>query len=215
MLRAIAIYQLNDEGFVRDKAEIKPGTYFNPNEALTNFEKETLPKFVDDQKLLAETSMYSDKSKDGEFYYLQWLPERNRLLLIISQKELFEKEPRYLLINVNHVDQRGDKVKTTLKDILVNPMGYTGMDLLTHAVRKDVEELKVVVLNARNTLLERGEKVETLEAQSARLFTASKEFRDRSEELKNSFTCCGGVQNTVNEAVEKIRVINNPTNNTL
>lgn len=208
MLRAIAIYERKEDGaFVQVQAVQKPGTLFFPNNDLRNFEQTMLPKLAHNAELLSGEKMFSDKCNE-EFYYADWIPERNRLLVVISERELFDVEPRYLLININHVDQRADKVDTTLQDILRNPLGYTGRDIFTQALMRNVEDLKVVVLNTKNVLLERGEKIENLNEQAERLFASSVEFRERSQELKDSYTCCGGVKNYVKDTTDKLRVVN-------
>lgn len=209
MLRAIAIYDRKDDGeFDQVQAAQKPGSLFFSNTALSDFKKTILPQLVKDEKLFSGEKMFSNKCEEG-FYYADWIPETNHLLVVISERELFDVEPRYLLINVNHVDQRSDKVATTLLDILRNPLGYTGRDILTEALKRNVDDLKVEVINTKNILLERGSKIENLNEQSERLFASSVEFRERSEELKDSYTCCGGVKNYVKESTDKLRIVNN------
>ena len=208
MLRAIAIYEYNneDESFKSIDVAVKPGTLFFPNNALSDFEQTTLPKLQENGRLMSGDKMFDDKCGE-EFYYLQWIPERTHLLVVISERELFEMEPHYLLINVNHVDVRSERVRTTLNDILRNPLGYTGRDLITHSLLEDVGELKALAINTKNLVMERGERVETLAEKSERLYVSSVEFQNRAEELKNSFSCCGGVRNSIKTATDKLRIV--------
>lgn len=208
MLRAIAVYEYNDEAeeFKPIKTAIKPGTLFFPNHTLSDFENTTLPKLKENDRLMSGYKMFDDKC-DQEFYYVQWIPERKHLLVAISERELFDAEPRYLLININHADVRSDKVKTTLTDILRNPIGYTGRDIFTQAILHDVNDVKAIAINTINMLLERGERVQTLVEKSERLYVSSVEFQGRAEELKNSFSCCGNAKNTIKTAANKLRIV--------
>lgn len=209
MLRAIAIYERDEEdgSFTLIKsAKKEPDTLFFKNTVISDFEKMSLQKMMGKDEFLSSDGIMADKSNQ-EYYYMQWIPERRHLLVVMSARVLDKSEACYLLININHVDVRSDKVKTTLNDIVVNPIGYTGRDIFTQAILQNVNDLKVVAINTKNLVMERGVRIQTLDEKSEDLFASSVEFKERAEELKNSYTCCGGVKNAINNTANKMRIV--------
>jgi hypothetical protein len=194
MLRAVAIYELSEEDqqFKLVKfAKARQG-FFAAND-LETFEAKTLPEITRD---LSAEKLYNKKIDDG-FHYASWTPETRHLHVAISSRELTELAPYYLLINVRHVDERGEKLRATLDDIRLNYIGYIEHDILIKGTQDQLAAVRAQLLKNMEAALRRGELLENLEAKTEDLTESSKKFKLQATELKNSYTCCGGVKSAL------------------
>ncbi|HTM64077.1 MAG TPA: hypothetical protein VL360_06205 [Gammaproteobacteria bacterium] len=193
MLRAIAVYEWDRQtgNFNRICEVEKPGSVFAPNHDLAYFDGNSLPELRTKAGLLSGEKIFSDLSvTESVYYYARFVPDTNHLHVLISRKELHDLEPYYLLVNVNHAEQ--GKVSFKLTEILRNPIGYTGRDMLPGEVLQKIEKVKVEALNAKAALDERGEKVETAQQRSEVLFGKSLRALDNANRVNDEMSCCGG-----------------------
>jgi hypothetical protein len=184
---------LNAIGIYLDCRETKPGVFQKVNAApqhkgglfssnpLANLEKHSLTQLP---PILELNSLYSFHV-NAEFHYI--LKTGKFLLTIASRKELFPKELAFLFKNIEHVQLRPATVKVTLDDIVANPLGFIGKDILVGKVLQDVQELKVIALNDMDKMLDRGQKLEELYPRTIKLQDESLKFKEQAEKLNK---CC-------------------------
>lgn len=207
MLRAIAIYDRNEQDgtFTRKEAAEKPGTFLIPNRDLKYFESFVLHQCNNNQDLLSGDVIFTSKrepvkgilsmfydANDTEYYYGQYIPEEKYLIILISTRELFDKDSDMLFRNVNNIYQNRIP-NTTLATILTNPIGGLGRDMLLHETRKNIAETKKIALKAKAAAEVRGEEIQTLSNNADDIFDKSQTFKLRTKDLEPSYTCCGGV----------------------
>jgi len=145
---------------------------------LANLEKNSLTQLP---QVLESNTLYSYHVNDEYHYILQ--SSGKFLMTIASRKEVFPQELSFLFKNIEHVQIRPASVKATLDDIVANPMGYIGKDILIKKVLQDVEELKVLALQDMDKMLDRGKKLEDLYPRVVKLNQESLKFKQGAEKL--------------------------------
>ena len=147
--------------------------------------------FQDDQKKFKETILPSfplDISSDQisyfeierEYFYARKMQDSN-VVIVSSKNKLEIKELAHLFVNISHVQQ--GRLRQSLNDIVINPIGFIGRDLYTNKILEDVQELKNIMMEVINKVLERGEKIEILGAKTTELVQLSDTFKKKSSEL--------------------------------
>ncbi len=190
MLRLVGIYELNPEENSFQVVQVsKPKGFFQTREQEV-FEEKILPEIMKD---LSSGKVYN-KPLDSCFHYARWTPATRHLHVVISTRELTEAAPYYLLTNVRHVDERPKKVRATLEDIRLNYIGYIENDILIQDTKDELKAVKAQLIKNVEAALRRGELLENLETKTEDLTESSKKFKLQATELKNSYTCCGGVK---------------------
>lgn len=196
MIYAIAIYNvaapLQDGFFQKILSEQKGSSVqylFDP----FNGVNESLALFLEVQGRASK--IYDIKSKD-RYHYLQQI-SHDRVIAIVSKNPLDPMERVYLFKNTEHVynafkkaEQSGDtstNLKITLADIIKNPCGYTGKDVLIEGVKEGVEKVKEEALKAVDSLLMRQEGLEKTLEQAERLAIESESFNREATKLN---ACC-------------------------
>lgn len=189
MLRAVAVYEFNDEEnkfSLIKSSKIKSG-FFAPRD-LEQFEENILPIIT---KNLVPDKIYN-KPFASNFHYAKWTPETKHLQVVIASRELKETAPGWLLINVRHVDE--ETVKATLDDIRVNYIGYIADDILIKRRKDQVAAVKAELIKNMEAALLRGQILEQLEPEALDLKENSIKLGAEATDLKNSYTCCGGAR---------------------
>lgn len=180
MLNAIAIYNLNDGSRVK-YAQVSQSRLFPIND-LENLEKNTLPKAR--EEIRDKTLFFSS---DGEYHYFRRLKKDETVMAICSKKRLDREEVNYLFRNIEHIQVRPDIVKTSLQDIIRNPLGYTGRDLQLGRIQAELDEVKEITLKNIEGLIERSERLEDLEVKSDLILLNSKKYKEDAAKLNR---CC-------------------------
>lgn len=139
---------------------------------------------------IGQNQIYQFKVENEYQYFKQFKSDNqyNVLIAISSRKAIDNNELCYLFNNILHVHIRSEKVKTTLDNIIINPFGYTGKDLLIGTIEKTIAETKVQAVEMLETLHGRTLKLKDLEEKTHELNLASKEFVKRTEKMNS---CCG------------------------
>lgn len=184
MIIAIAIYTIKQQNKPQKikYAQQEKGILFSTNQ-LETLEKSTLPKILSDA---GGNNIYHFNA-DGEHHYVKKLLIENMVIAIVSKKQLQPIELNYLFINIDHVRLRQERVKVSLDDIVMNPFGYIGKDLLVASISQNIAETKQELFNMRDQIIERGEKIEALEKKTIELCEASKQFQVNAKKLNK---CC-------------------------
>jgi hypothetical protein len=171
MIYAIAIYNLNqirNNGSFRKMNSAKQAQDSSSHFRYDPFEqldKDTLPFFISADRQLYK--VYDIKAKN-EFHYCQKVAD-NIVVAVSTRTALDPIERVNLFKNIEHVCLRSEKLNVTLEDIIKNPMGYTGKDILIQKVQKDadatLEEAKLSV----ESLIRRGESLDDLKEKAENL----------------------------------------------
>tara|TARA_R110000868_G_scaffold116452_4_gene310060 strand:- start:233 stop:829 length:597 start_codon:yes stop_codon:yes gene_type:complete len=196
-LRAVAVYEKNKDDQYMPVKSASDSIY--KKSYLRTFEQDSLPAILDQ---LASNQLYANQS-GRYFHYAKYNADTGHICVLVSERELHDVEPHYLLINVNHVDQRSRVVNTSLDDIVKNPLNYTGKDIQLGGVKEQVAATKVVLLKTVEGVLERGERLEILEEHTVRLVASSEEFRKSATALNSG--CCGQYVPSVSSITNKFK----------
>lgn len=206
-LRAIATYDYEDDDNPR-LTERKSAYERWAGSKLTAFERQHLKEFIDqkDHIILPLNTYFQYEQSQGNYYYFKRIHdgESDRLLVMNSKTPLGEKEMAYLFVNINHIDVGHKEITDTLDDILKNPLGYTGKDLLVKSVRRGVDQTKDVMLDNVDKLLDRGEKLEVLVSQTAELARSSQAFLENAKQLRENQQCCSGLRTATRHTGEAV-----------
>lgn len=132
---------------------------------------------------------YKFKAGPGEINYIFQPSGHDFILVISSRTKLDPFEKGNLFRNIQHVYLRPDSVKTTLDDIIANPLGYTGRDILIGRIHKELDEVMVVMHDNIEKTIKRGESLDELESKALNLSEHSLEFKKTAERLNSG--CCG------------------------
>lgn len=206
-LRAIATYDYEDD--VNPQLTERKSAYERwAGSKLTAFECQYLKEFIDDKDhiILPLNTYFQYEESPGNYYYFKRVHdgESDRLLVMNSKSPLGKKEMAYLFVNINHIDVGHEAITDTLDDIVKNPLGYTGKDLLVNSVRRGVDQTKGVMLDNVDKMLDRGEKLEVLVSQTAELARSSQAFLENSKQLRENQQCCSGLRTTTRHAGEAV-----------
>ncbi|MDR3492242.1 MAG: hypothetical protein P4M12_09420 [Gammaproteobacteria bacterium] len=188
MLIAIAIYKYeqNNASNLINAKPIRFSQRYNGLWAcndLENLEMNTLPKITDK---LNSSSILHTKVND-EFHYIEAHAQENILIAVCSKKRLEKSELFYLFRNVKHIFLKPLSVKATLDDVIQNPFGYTGKDILINKIHQTNAEVIALTLVAIEKTLERGEDIEILREKSIILCENATLHLKRTKELNK---CC-------------------------
>ncbi|GEM_PF-3640527 len=207
MLTAIAIYsydenQITDLGIFKridfsQQSTVKSIFQFN---LLEDLEKKTLPKIAG--KMHADVNTAADaaaktktvtgsvmwRQENDEHHYLDTIHGEKILIAICSKKKLYAFELFNLFANIKHVYYRPEKVKTSLADIIANPVGYIGRDMLIAKVHQTNSEVIPLALKAVDKMLERGEDITVTVSKTIQLQDNANIYFEKTKTLKKR--CC-------------------------
>lgn len=190
MLSAIAIYDITNDTptaniYLRNNyAEKDKLTLFTAS-PLSYLEKSILPKL----DCTNNGKLFDCILNDEIRYYVCKQSEDSFLMAICSERELQGTEVYHLFANMRHAHLRPHVV--TLKQIISNPLGYTGKDKFLDKTQSEIEEVKSIMLSNIDKVLSRQEKLEELIAATTKLELESRKFRSQAEKLNKP--CCGMV----------------------
>ena len=180
-MRAIAIFHVSPEGEVKkvDSAQKTSSMFFEADD-LKSLET-AMTHLPDDMKNRTIACL----KLGGEYQYVE--KRENFFLAISSRKKITKEELPSLFININHTRLRKDILKISLQNILENPIGFIGRDLLTESIINTTAEVKDICIKNIESIIARGEKLEELEAKSIMLETDSLRFSTSAKKLNR---CC-------------------------
>jgi hypothetical protein len=185
MLSAIGIYQDDpNTGKLRKIAFAqKDKDRLFPCNQLENLELNSLP--ITSNEVMPNTIQIFQEEK--EYHYLKKDVEKNILMGIVSRKELEKIELFYLFANIKHVHVRGRAVATTLDNIIENPVGFTGQDILISKIKTTNAEVIDIMIDNIDLIIERGEKLEQIAAKTDTLRLNAITFEAETKKLRS---CC-------------------------
>lgn len=134
---------------------------------------------------MPNNQIYQFKVENEHQYFKQ---SDNILIAIVSQKPLDNSELCYLFKNILHVHSRSETVKTTLDDIVVNPLRYIAKDLLTEKIQEAIDDTKVKIMEVVEKVQGRGVQLKALAEETTQLDKLAIEFVNRT---KKPNSCCG------------------------
>lgn len=156
------------------------------------------------KKAVIKDEVLPDGSSHCSFY----------LVGLLSKSQLYQDDEfQQLMRNIQYVFARQliskkDKPAFTLADIVGNPLRFTQQDLLSleakeqvandpsiSAVKSELAKVKEVMLKNIEDVLERGDRLEVLLAQTKELDDTANLFRSSSKALNDQNSCtgrCGG-----------------------
>lgn len=140
--------------------------------------------------------LYKFRASHGEINYIFQPVNQPFIMAISSRTKLDASEKVYLFKNIEHIYLRPDSIKTTLDDIITNPLGYTGKDILIGRIQKEIDEVIAVMHDNIEKVIKRGEALDELESKALSLSEHSLQFRKGAERLNEG--CCGATVRYVN-----------------
>ncbi|OGT53257.1 MAG: hypothetical protein A3E84_01380 [Gammaproteobacteria bacterium RIFCSPHIGHO2_12_FULL_42_13] len=173
MLYAIGIYT---NGKRVAQAQKDKGL-FSGNQ-LGSFEKHTLTSLPSE---MVENRAYYFPMKDEHHYVINYLQD-NILIAIVSKTELEIKELTYLRTNIRTIYLRPN-LNATLDDVIVNPLGYINRDILITRLKEQAAEVKTIMLDNIEKVLQRGEQLEVLLDKTDRLRLDAITFKGNAKKL--------------------------------
>lgn len=147
-------------------------------------------------KILLKSSFYSTMESNkiykfetaDEFNYLYKPRSKEAVLAISSRKNLDPSEKSFLFKNIEHILIRPDSIKVTLDDIIKNPLGFTGNDILIGRVQENLEEVIAVMHDNIDKVILRGENLEILQQKASHLDESAIKFEAQVRKMNSS--CC-------------------------
>jgi hypothetical protein len=187
MIIAIGVYRTNQNNYDKSYDKIlfgqqNRGELF-PGNKLEKVETHSLRKFS--QNLEAQVDYYP--YEDEHHYLYKPNLDGNIILAIVSKTPLQALELRYLFTNIEHIRIKPQSVKTTLDDIVKNPLGYTGRDILIQAIKDEADQTVEALQIALDKVIQRGEALKELDTTSLNLRYSAKRFE---REASNLNSCC-------------------------
>jgi len=152
---------------------------------LTN--KYSFDKLIDELKREHAGNLYFYESQ--KHIYMKRIDDDNHFIVLVSRSKLRPKEEGYLFVNATHAFVDPEKARVSFKNILDNPIGYTGKDCRFPAMQLELEELKAIAQRDIESLNERRELLECLDDKTISLNESSILFKERVENLNSR--CCG------------------------
>ena len=194
MLRAIAIYQINDDTnpptFTKTTHRAPKITYYSlfVGDEFNNIENSFLSTLTHDDISQCAT-LYS--LCNNEHHYVKRIVDKPYIMVICSKHKLDPKELAYLFINIKFVFENQEITHHTLDMIHANPLNYIAKDQRLIEANANIGELKVALNVAIEKIILRGEAIEPLIKSTAELSTASLKFK-REAAKQNGY--CGSCQ---------------------
>ena len=146
-----------------------------------------MPQFLSEGKNIG---YYKVEGVD-EHHYFKRIEDVNLVMAICSRKWLERAELNNLFANIKDAHMGKSKLQTTLKNIIDNPMGYTRppVDLKIDRTLKNLDEIKVVMLENIDKVLERGEKIHDLMGKTDILLEDSIKLNKGARKLNRCRIC--------------------------
>ena len=200
MLRAIAIYIKDDAGPNAGKlrkvqsaeqgglSALSTNSLFSPSESyLKNIDKLVLES--DFYRTMRSGLLYKFTPAEGEVDFIYQPTSQKIVIAICSRKRLDPSEKVYLFKNIEHIYRNPNGVQATLNDIINNPLGYTGRDILTGRIKEEFEELKKVMTNNIEIAINMSENIDSLKDKTVDLSDKAVTFNRGAKGL-NSYCGC-------------------------
>ena len=183
MLIAITIYQMNPTTglFQKIKSTQSRQGFFYEN-PLEYVEANYLPHLSSSS---LKQTIYSFE-QDKYYYYIKALSEKPVIAVMMSKKMLDNSELMYLFSNIKTIYTK-PTINHSLNDIVMNPFGYTGKDILISEASTRLAETKDIAIESINTLLSRNELLEDLQSKTDQFVIDTGDFRDEAKKLRR---CC-------------------------
>lgn len=188
MLRALAIYT-HDES--EEKVELKRFKYAQQDKSIL-FQVNQLETI---DNILFKTPFYSTMEVNkpylniakNEYHYLYLSSATRAVFAITSRSELDPTEKAFLFKNMEHILIRPDTVKTTLDDIIANPLGYTGRDLLIGKVQNEMKDVIAIMQKNIDMIIARGQSLDDLMEKADNLNIHALDLEKKAKKLNS---CC-------------------------
>jgi hypothetical protein len=194
MIYAIAIYTTDANCSYFNKKDSYPAEnpgLFSSN-LLAELEKESLPilstKTREGKKI--EGIIYPHEMPREQHFFLKITDSNTKqhfVLAIVSKTKFTNPELNQLFNNINKIRTRLAK-STTLKDLVDNPLGYTGKDVQILEINSATADTKASMSKNLELLIERGEDLERLKEKSDMLNTTVVRFHRKAKEANTQ--CC-------------------------
>lgn len=202
MLHALGIYIQKDTGLEKIqsaqqeknnpsssmffKTEEKPVNQLeNIEEILHEEDEETNAKFYATMQFNA---VYRSKAaKEFDFLHKVKLKSADIIFVISSKYELSPEEKAFLFKNMEHILIRPDTVQASLDDIIANPQGFIGKDLLIGRIQDKNKEIIAGMYKNIELVIKRGESLENLKEKAIHLNESAINFEKEARKLNS---CC-------------------------
>jgi len=189
MINAIGIYEfqgndIHGRDFVRvDMVPKDKGTFFSGNRL------EGIEELLMDDELIAKTKPQKINFifHKYEYIYLHEVQNKNIFIGISTKSPLDSSEAYYLIRNLEHIVLRKDKVKYTLDNIFMNPLGFTNTDILLGRIKAELSDVINIMRSNIEKAILRNENLDQLQDKAIRLHENSLVFKDEAKKLN---TCC-------------------------
>lgn len=127
-------------------------------------------------------------SKEYDYLYKARIKSADTIFVISSKYELDPSEKAFLFKNMEHILIRPDTVKKSLDDIIANPQGFIGRDLLIGNIQDEMKEVIAVMQKNIDLVIKRGASLEDLKEKAIHLNESAINFEDKAKKLNS---CCG------------------------
>lgn len=177
----------------------KPDPEVAPPNDLENIDKILL----NPDRFKTITLPYEEKSAVGEFNYIFKPPGQNYILAMSCKRPMDEKKPIekiYLFENIGHIYRNpgikdldystdGNEEKfLTLSSVIANPLRFIGRDILIGNIKDNIKLTLEKMWENVEMAIQRGERLENLEAKADSLCDNSVSFKNHGKKL-NSYCC--------------------------
>ncbi|OGT45220.1 MAG: hypothetical protein A3E83_08095 [Gammaproteobacteria bacterium RIFCSPHIGHO2_12_FULL_41_20] len=185
-LYAIGIYEYTQEDSpqfqLKKKAPPNKGGFSGlfSTDPLENLEKHTLKALPPEQDVTFRAT-YKD-----EYHYVKRYPAEGIVIAIVSRNKLEPLELAYLFSNIHTIYSKPN-LAVTLDAIILNPLNYIARDIVTAQLKQKVQEIKEIMLENLEKLLDRGERIELLVRKTDYLANGATSFKREAKKLNG---CC-------------------------
>lgn len=194
MLHAIGVYVIdssNGEVIIKKTQHAqKDKGLFSWNQ-LENIDKRL---YKSDFYFTMQSNRIYEFEVDNEFNYFCKLSSCEKIVAIASRRRLDPEpsdiifETRSLFRNIEQIIIRPKSVKVTLDDIILNPLGYIGKDILIEEAKDGLAKVKEIMMSNIDKVILRGEKIETLLEKTEHLNLNAVKFKEAAK--KTNSHCC-------------------------
>lgn len=144
----------------------------------------SLVKVVLDRLVWESRKSYLHKEK----YTINYISSIDRVWMCISQKELNTRISFAYLENIQNRSLVSNSIDPSLSNYMkITLEKYNSSKDVSQQIQKEISSIRDVMLNNVNVLLQRGEKLEDLEARSEDLRENATLFKTQSTNLKKQF----------------------------
>lgn len=201
MLHALAIYIQKDTGLLKEQSaqqdEDAPSgsMFFKPKEkpvtqleviekSLHKEDKDTHLKFYETMEF--DVTYEDERARSFDFVRKTKTKLGNAIFAISSKYDLEPVVKAFFFKNMEHILLRPE-LGASLDDILANPQGFIGMDLLIGRIHDKNKEIIAGMLKNFELVIKRGEDLEKLKEKAINLNESAIDFERGAKKLNS---CC-------------------------